>query len=301
LGAWWKLRRFISEGRSGLIHPWDDDAALRFATSALFNVPSKGLILTQRTENSAIHGRSLFDRLFAKRATAIVSSSRFAQSKLSERGWPVATQVLIPDGVSAKSAPAGSRGEFLAELKIPENARLLITVGPLTRDKRIKDLIWAADMLKFFRDDVHLLIVGDGPHRERLERFARQCEIEDRVHFLGDRSDVLRMLPHCAALLSGGGVAGPSVAILEAMMAGVPVVAADTLPNRELIVPKETGFLAPLGDRNQFARTAHQLTIDPALHQRLAAAARLRALEHFTAEQMVSHYLALYRRVLARS
>ena len=61
---------------------------------------------------------------------------------------------------------------ILHELNLPANARLIGAVGRLWPQKRLKDLIWAADLLKSTRDDTHLLIVGDGPQRWRLERYA---------------------------------------------------------------------------------------------------------------------------------
>ena len=74
--------------------------------------------------------------------------------------------------------------------------RLIGWAGRLEADRGGKDAIWAADLLKVIRDDVHLLIFGAGPHRDRLVRFRDQVEIADKVHFLGDRGDLEEFLPH---------------------------------------------------------------------------------------------------------
>ena len=118
----------------------------------------------------------------------------------------------------------------------------------------MKDAIWAADLLKVIRDDVHLLVIGDGPQRDRLRRYRDQVRIGDKVHFLGERGDVPRLLPHFDVLWSTSGYEGQSNVILEAMAAGVPVVATDIPGTRELVISDTTGYLVPVGDRAGFAK-----------------------------------------------
>ena len=141
----------------------------------------------------------------------------------------------------------------------------------------MKDAIWAADLLKVIRDDVHLLVFGDGPHRDRLRRFREQVVIRDKVHFLGHRNDLWQWLPHFDVFWSTSGYEGQSNAILEAMAAGVPVVATDIPGTRELVVPGETGFLVRVGHRAGFARWTNQLLDDATLSRRLGQAGRQRA------------------------
>src|SRR5205823_13545881 len=127
-----------------------------------------------------------------------------------------------------------SREELLNELHLPSGSRLVGAVGRLWPQKRLKDLIWATDLLKSTRDDTHLLIVGDGPQRSRLERYAEQNAVLDRVHFLGERADVPRLMPNFDCLWLGSEYEGQSNAILEAMLAGVPVIATDIPGNGDL-------------------------------------------------------------------
>ena len=89
---------------------------------------------------------------------------------------------------------------MLRELGLPANARLVGVVGELWPRKRVKDLIWAVDLLKVFRDDVHLLIFGDGPWRDRYQRYSTQCRNRDKVRFYGDRADIGRFLGHFEVL-----------------------------------------------------------------------------------------------------
>jgi glycosyltransferase involved in cell wall biosynthesis len=186
----------------------------------------------------------------------------------------------------------------LAELQLPAESRLIGAVGRLWPQKRLKDLIWAADLLKVIRDDVHLLVIGDGPHRARLERFRRQVEIEDRVHFLGHRDDVPRFMPHFDVVWLASEYEGLPNVIMEAMAAAVPVVASDIPGNRDLVVPGETGYLVPLGDRAAFARQTRMLLDDAELSRGFGASGRERVLREFSVERMISRHVALYRELL---
>jgi glycosyltransferase involved in cell wall biosynthesis len=187
----------------------------------------------------------------------------------------------------------------LAELELPPGTRLIGAVGRLWQQKRLKDLIWATDLLHVIRDDVHLLVIGDGPQREALERYARQCHVADHVHFLGLRHDVPRLMARFDVLWLASSFEGLPNVVMEAMSAGVPVVASDIPGNRELVVSGETGYLVPLGDRAAYARLAHKILENPALRVRLGDAARERIAREFTVEAMVAAHAALYRELLA--
>ena len=161
--------------------------------------------------------------------------------------------------------------------------------------------IWAADLLKSARDDSHLLIIGDGPQRWRLERYRDQNEVADRVHFLGERNDVAHILPHLDCLWLASAYEGQSNAIMEAMLAGVPVVATDIPGNRDLVVPGQTGYLVPVGDRAAFARHTHVLLEDRNLAQQMGAAGRLRMQRDFSVDQMISRHAEFYRNLVRGS
>jgi glycosyltransferase involved in cell wall biosynthesis len=135
--------------------------------------------------------------------------------------------------------------------------------------------------------------------RGRLERYRAQNRIEDRVHFLGQRSDVAELVAHADVVWQAAAHEGQSSAILEAMAAGKPVVAADAAGNRELVINGETGYLVPLSERAGFARWTLPLLEDPQLAHRLGVAGQQQALHNHNPNVIAQKYADLYRSALA--
>lgn len=297
--AWWKLKRRIAALRPDLVHCWLF-AANSYGRAAALAAAVPRIVAGERCVDPWKRWHELaIDRWLARRTDAIVANSSGVRDFYVRHGLPAAKFVVIPNGIAPAEPPGESRGDLLAELALPSDARLIGAVGRLWPQKRVKDLIWACDLLKVIRDDVHLLIVGDGPHRPRLEHYTRQVRIEDKVHFLGHRADVPRLMPHFDALWLGSEYEGLPNAVMEAMAAGLPVVATDISGNRDLVVQGETGFLVPVGDRAGFARQTRKLLEDGELARRFGVAGRQRILTHFSIEQMVERHAAFYRQLLS--
>jgi len=297
--AFWRLRGHVARLRPDLVHTWlfAADAYGRTA-GILAGVPAlvSGLRCVDPWKNEF---ELLLDRRLARWTARLVANSPGVREFYIQKGLPAEKIEVIPTGVEPPGPVRTTRRQILAELGLPEGSRLGGLVGRLWPQKRVKDAIWVADLLKVIRSDVHLLILGDGPQRQQLVRYRDQVEIADKVHFLGQRPDVARLLPHFDVLWSTSGYEGQSNAIMEAMAAGVPVVATDIPGTRDLVVPDETGYLVPLGDRAALARATNRLLDDPALAERLGRAARARMEQHFSVAAMVDRYAELYRRVLA--
>ncbi|HEY6562978.1 MAG TPA: glycosyltransferase, partial [Pirellulaceae bacterium] len=170
----------------------------------------------------------------------------------------------LPQPISAfLPRRAELRRRIRAELGLPDDALVAITVGQLHRRKRLRDALWAADLLKVVRSDVHVLVVGEGPDREGLERFRRQVHIEDRVHFLGVRPDVPELLLASDWFWSTSEREDVPWALCEAQQLGIPVVATDIPAHRVFVAHGQSGLLFPLGDRAGPARATFGLLEDP--------------------------------------
>jgi glycosyltransferase involved in cell wall biosynthesis len=296
--AFWRLREQVARFQPDLIHTWMFAAnAYGYAVARACGV--KNVVAGQRCVDPWKSRPQLaIDRILARRCRRVVVNSEGVRDFYVQHGTPAEQLQVIANGVALPDPPAATRRQLLAELELPEDSRLIGLVGRLWPQKRAKDAIWAADLLKVIRNDVHLLVIGDGPHRDRLRRFRDQVRIVDKVHFLGERGDVPRLMPHFDVLWSTSGYEGQSNAILEAMAAGVPVVATDIPGTRELVLPDVTGFLVRVGDRAGFAKYTERVLNDSALATRLSIAARHRAESEFSVQKMIARHAELYRELL---
>ncbi len=297
--AYLRTKKTIQSLRPDLVHTWIF-AANCYGRHAALSAGVRCVIGGERCVDrwKAWHEFAI-DRYLARHSRCVVVNSPGVRDFYAGKGIPIDKLAVVPNGIP-EFVPSESvdREALLRELRIPSGSRLIGAVGRLWPQKRIKDLIWAADLLKVIRDDTHLLIIGDGPQQWRLMRYRDQVRIQDRVHFLGHRSDVPRLLEHLDCLWLASGYEGQSNAIMEGMAAGKPVVATDIVGNRDLIQSEINGILVPVGDRAAFARRTNQLLDDPALAVQLSQSAQGRMREHFSVESMVGRYAELYERLV---
>jgi sugar transferase (PEP-CTERM/EpsH1 system associated) len=183
-----------------------------------------------------------------------------------------------------------------------DSARALVigSVGRLAAVKNYALLLRAMARLPR-APSFKLVLIGDGPERPALTQLATQLGLEDRVEFSGHREDVAQLLPGLDIFVLPSLSEGMSNTVLEAMAAGLPVIASDVGGNRELIESERTGVLFPSGDDRALAEQLARLLGSGELRMRLGNAAALRARSEFSMEAMLARYASLYRRVGRRS
>lgn len=300
-GAYWRLRREIARRRPDVVHTWIF-AANSYGRYAARQAGVRHIIAGERCVDRWKGWHQLaIDRYLAKFTDWIVTNSTGVVDFYVRHGLPREQFVVIPNAILPPTAPECSRQQLLEELGLPADTKLIGAVGRLWPQKRYRDMVIAMDLLKILRHDTHLLIFGDGPERNRLERFTWQLGVDDRVHWMGHRQDVARWLPHFDCFWITSGYEGQSNALMEAMACGVPVVASDIPGNRDLVIDQQTGLLFPVGHRAQLAALTRQLLEQPHWARQLGQAGQARLLQEFSLERMVGRYMDLYRRTVQRS
>jgi glycosyltransferase involved in cell wall biosynthesis len=296
--ALWRLRRWLAEFQPDVIHTWLF-AANAYGRLAGRSAPQAKLVVSERCVDSWKQGWQLWlDRRLIARTDRLVGNSQSVVEFYRKLGFPDQKLVCIPNGIDLAPPLSANRQAMLDELGWPEEASVMGFIGRLAQQKRVEDLIFAVETLRQTRPAVRLLLIGDGPQRSSLERFARDVGCEEHVRFLGQRTDIDRWLALMDVFCLASAFEGMSNSLMEAMAAGKPAVVSDIPPNRELVTQGETGFLVPVGDRVGYMQFLRALIEHRDLAARLGAAARARMQEHFRVEQMVERYVAVYEELM---
>jgi glycosyltransferase involved in cell wall biosynthesis len=142
-----------------------------------------------------------------------------------------------------------------------------------------------------------LELIGDGPLQPAVEEQARRLGLDRQVQFLGVRRDVAERLARSQLFVLATRWEGFPYTTLEAMRAGLPVIASDVGGVREAVAHGETGFLVPRGDVEALRRRLSELLAAPELRRRLGAAGRRSFETTFTFERMIDKTAAVYQAV----
>jgi glycosyltransferase involved in cell wall biosynthesis len=226
-------------------------------------------------------------RLAARRLAAHVAVGNRAARRVEEA-------IGLPGG-SVRTIHNGVPDVTIDPLPRLANGPIVGALGRLSPEKGFDVAIRALSLLP----DVTLVLVGDGPERERLEALAAELGVDERLKLVGWSNEARRYLPGFDVLVLPSRLDTFPLAIIEAMLASVPVVAADVGSVREAVRDGETGYLFPAEDVDALADRLRRVLADAELARGLGRRGRARAVELFTAEAMARAFETLYREILA--
>jgi glycosyltransferase involved in cell wall biosynthesis len=184
--------------------------------------------------------------------------------------------------------------DFRLELGMAAHEKLLTTVARLHRQKDLPTLLHAMRHVRSNINNVRLAIVGDGPETSKLRELCSQLALDRCVSFMGMRRDVPRILAATDIFLLATHWEATSIALLEAMAAGKPVIASNVDGVREVVVPEVTGILVQPENAGALAEAACRLLRDPALAQRMGQAGRQRVQQDFSPQKLWSRVEGFY-------
>jgi glycosyltransferase involved in cell wall biosynthesis len=294
LGTLRRLRRLFAAFRPDIVHAWSW-ASLRILAAA--GTIRRGLlILSAVTPDERGSLWRQLDRWLLRGARLVVAAGPGEAEQCRQQGIPARKVVQVRPGVGPP-ALADTRDNLCRSLGIPPEARLILCLGLLVPGNGFQDAIWTFEILKYLFEDLHLLLIGDGPDRARLERFVRAVGAQGHVHFLGYYPDAAALLGHGELVwVPSRGHGGVNVA-LEAMAAGRPVVASRLPALAEIVQEGETGFLIDPGDKVALARRTRWLLENPRRCRQMGEAGKRRSELYFSAGQLVDRMACFYEEV----
>jgi glycosyltransferase involved in cell wall biosynthesis len=214
---------------------------------------------------------------------------------VQEIGLDPAKIRVVPNGVDIAAMDAARPGDAVRrELGLPEGLAVIGLVGRLDHwGKGHKELFTAMAGLKE-RYPIHALIIGDGRRMDEVRGLAASLGLGGEVHFLGPRQDVPDLLNAMDIFVLPSYSEGVSLALLEAMAAGKPVIATAVGGTPEVVTDGVTGLLIPPRDAGALAGALERLLADPAFAQHLGANARAHVRDHFSLDRLGREINAIY-------
>jgi glycosyltransferase involved in cell wall biosynthesis len=296
--ALWRLFRLTRDEAPDIVHTW------LFAGNSYGRVAARcagrsRLVASERCVDRWKSGYQLaIDRWLARRTDVIVVNSHAVRDFYERMGIAGGKLRVIPNAVAAATNES-DRSAIRGSLRLPPDVPVIGFVGRLWPQKRVHDLIWAADVLRISGLPIRVLVIGDGPRRAALERFARNIELDGIVHFLGHRPDASCLLSAIDIVVIPSEFEGMPNVALEAMGQAKPVVATRIPGMEEVVVPEGTGLLVGVGRPFELAKALRRLILDPDLRRRLGEAGRIRVREQFSVAAMIAAYQRLYNELVA--
>jgi sugar transferase (PEP-CTERM/EpsH1 system associated) len=234
-----------------------------------------------------------------------VAVSEDLQHWLTERAGIQAYKVAyIANGIDVAAFDvrhAASRSRrLLADLAPPGS----VLIGNVARLDKVKDqasLLAAFALVRAEAGDTpcRLIIAGEGGQRTALQQQIDRLDLQQNVRLLGDRDDVAALLAECDVFVLSSIAEGMPVTLMEAMAAGLPVVATDVGGVASVVDDGVTGTLTPPSDPRALANALKSYVTDEILRRRHGAAGRARASAHFSLRAMVGGYVSLYDALLS--
>ena len=243
---------------------------------------------------------ALIDRVVTvKLAGRMVAVSEDGRRHLQgAAGVDVSRLVLIHNGIDP-SKYAG-REATASDGRADSPAVTLAMAAHLLPYKGWPDFIAVVARLRAENLNIRALAIGEGSQRGELEALVRAKGLDERFTFLGFRSDVAALLQGIDIFLFPSYREGLSVAVIEAMASGLPIVAAAAGGIREQVEEGANGFVVAPGDVDAMTRHCAMLVRDPALRRTMGETSRALARERFSEERMLKEYAACYRELASR-
>ena len=274
-------------------------SGLAVLAGRILRCPTLLRVATENDVREFAEGRHWKYRLFfwlLRGATGVIAPSAAIKNELLQAGFSRERIVFFPNAVDVnrfRPVTSFEKAEAKSALGLPKDTAVIGTVARLVRRKGIDVLLRAFGMVRHSHP-VHLLVLGDGPLGEELRALAHELRIEGLVSWLGFQADPVKSLQAMDVFALSSRLEGSPNAVLEAMAAGLPIVATTIGGVIDLLEEGSSGFLIPPDDPEALAAALDRLLKNAPLRADLGYGARKRAVEVFSLSGNISRLMDLY-------
>jgi glycosyltransferase involved in cell wall biosynthesis len=304
LRAIFEIKRFLRTNRIDILHThgYKSDIVGWLAT-----LLSKTMWVATNHVWHPINARLRFyealDAFVLRFAKLVVAVSAHVREDLISASVPASKIRVIHNGIDVdRFREHPPKTPTRAELGLHDEDLIVTIVGRLSPEKGHRTLLTAAQMLcAKFDGDLKFLVVGDGPLRDELGVDVGKMDLDRHVVFTGFRTDMPEIYALTDMLVNVSSIEGLPMTLLEAMAAGVPVVAARTGGIPEIIEHDKTGLLVNANDPKDLAAKLELLIRDEDKRRTLAGSAFQFVIMNHSRERMCDRYRYLYQEAVSEA
>jgi glycosyltransferase involved in cell wall biosynthesis len=238
----------------------------------------------------------LVDRWQMRKFDAVVGVSQAQAEKLKQAGIPQSRIVTIPNAIPLDrfAAPVANGRQQLEQLFAQRPGLIVAAAGRLSPEKGFDNLVTAAARVVKERPDTGFVIFGEGPLREQLTQQIDQLSLSGRFVLAGFHSNLDAFLPAADLLVISSHTEGLPVILLEALLAGVPVVATSVGGIPEVIAEGREGFLVPPRDVEKLILRIKELLANEPLREQMKAAGPQKISAEYNTKSQAERYSSLF-------
>ena len=254
------------------------------------NVGQAGLWITRP-------GQRLWGRLLLRQVDRVISVSDASRQDFSKTYRIPENEIVVMDQgvvVPRKLTKQQWKQKLLDKIACPDNCHLLVHVGSFSQEKNHLGLLHAFARTRKDHPNTRLILIGDGPLRNRIENNVATLHLSPHVHFLGAHPQAADLAGGADIMLISSHIEGIPGVLLEACARALPVISTDVGGISSIIQNRHNGILVPAGDMVTLGMETVNLLGNPALREQLGQKAHELIRESNDMEKFVDHYESIY-------
>lgn len=295
-----RLITLIKREKFQIVHLHMLKATILGGLAALFAGKTKTILTKHYTDELSRHNKIIkgLEYYFTKNADAIVAISDYVKKDMIKLSVPAEKITVILNGTDLEAFDKLSKSDFTLPDSDWEGKFIIGTVGSLTARKGHQYLVRAMKLVLEKYPNLHLIVVGEGPERERLKDLIEETEIGSNVTMIGFRENVAPFLRKIDVYIHPSIHEPFGISILEAMAAGKCVVASRVEGVPEIITEGENGLLVPAADKEALAEAIIAVLNDSLHTKKMGENGRKIVEAKFNIEKTAESYQNLYIKII---
>lgn len=298
----YRLYKFLRNNRYDIVHTHTSKAgfigrlAAKLAGIPIIIHTAHGFAFHEDSNFLVLHFIVLLEKIASHWCDKIVTVSNFHKEWALKLGIGNVNKVVaIPNGIPfGRVIPTRSWAEMRKDLGLSNNEFVILSIGRLAPQKGLEFLIRAIPFLDKKLNNYKVLIVGDGPLRDYLKDLSKKLDVEDKIIFLGFKADIGDILNISDVVVLPSLWEGLSIALLEAMAAGKPIITTAIESNKEVIQHGYSGMLVPKKDPIALADAVYEIFKNREFSSKLGENAKRIYFQKYKEDLMLEKYVNLY-------